>query len=400
MRSPFPTNFSKPNSWPSPFARQMRVLLVALGMAVSALSAVAGWNTEEEDIEGHPTWIYTPTHALPNGKHPLLIVLHGCAQTHTQLKTFGNLANAAEANGVVLAVPFVGLEFFGTPLQQCWDYHEARDNRHHIAELVRLADTLKARTALNVDPRHVYIAGLSSGATMALAVSCKAPDVFAGVGAVAGPSVGSSQCMALSPGAAIPRTNVCDAIRTCRSLAANKASHFATQIANIAYGDMDLDGPKAMFAPSPTDTEHAGQYKLVSTRWSEDNAKVLQEIYGTGALGPEESVQNGLGTLQVAKKGNDSRLSLLVVHDVGHAWPAGTDVPNDTGQSGQWIALRGLNYPAFLVDWLISNNLRARSSQRIRHHRRVYRCLTPAGKYSGSSNGRSVTLGSCFSTGI
>ena len=40
---------------------------------------------------------------------------------------------------------------------------------------------------------------------MALAVGCKAPDVFAGIGAIAGPSVGSSQNNALVEASGIPR---------------------------------------------------------------------------------------------------------------------------------------------------------------------------------------------------
>ena len=86
---------------------------------------------------------------------------------------------------------------------------------------------------------------------------------------------------------------------------------------------------------------------------------MLQNIYGAGSLGPEEPVQNGLGTKQVSKKDNRSRLSLLVAHDVGHAWPAGTGSPNSFSQSGNWIAQSRLNYPEFVVDWLISNNMRA-----------------------------------------
>ena len=81
--------------------------------------------------------------------------------------------------------------------RRCWDYDRANDTKGHIAELVKLANTLKARSALNIDQNHVYIVGLSSGAAMALAVGCKAPDVFAGIGAIAGPSVGSSQSDAL-----------------------------------------------------------------------------------------------------------------------------------------------------------------------------------------------------------
>jgi len=320
---------------------------------------LADWNATPEAIEQHPTWIYTPSTAMPDGKHPLLIVLHGCAQTHTELKRFGNLVPTAEANGTVVAVPFVGDEYFGSPLQMCWDYDRAADEKGHIEELVNLANNLMSRSVLNIDRNHVYIVGLSSGAAMALAVGCKAPDVFAGVGAIAGPSVGSSQNDALNDASGIPSNNFSHAIEKCRSLAGNKAAYFATQITNIAFGDMDKNGLKAKFDFSLFDTSHAGQIRLVSTKWSQENIKVLQDVYGADALGQEEPVQNGLGTQQTARKDNRSRLSLLVVHDVGHAWPAGTDRPNSFSEGGNWIAQSGLNYPEFVMDWLISNNIRA-----------------------------------------
>jgi poly(3-hydroxybutyrate) depolymerase len=332
------------------------ILLVGAATVVFPHSAVAGWNTTPEPIEGHPSWIFTPSTARPDGKHPLLIALHGCDQSHTQLKEFGNLIPAAEANGTVVAVPGVGSKVFGPG---CWDYNLASDSKQHIAEIVRLAGILKARTALNVDPAHVYIVGLSSGAAMALAVGCKAPHVFAGIGAIAGPSAGSSQLIATQPGSSIPATNVSAAISKCRSLAGNNKSHFDTQIANIAFGDMDRDGPKARFPFSLGAKDHPGQFALVSVKWSQDNAEILKSIYSTGSLDPGAPEQNGLGTLQVAQKDNRSRLSLLTIHDVGHAWPAGTNSPNSFNQGGNWIAQSGLNYPGFVVSWLISNNIRA-----------------------------------------
>src|SRR4051795_3858493 len=181
--------------------RWSHVLLIGAATAVSTHSAMAGWNTTPEVIENHPTWIFTPSTALPDGRHPLLIALHGCDQTHTQIKEFGNLVPAAEANGMVVAVPGVGSKVFGPG---CWDYNLARDDKQHIAELVRLAGKLTARTALKINPNHVYVVGLSSGAAMALAVGCRAPNVFAGIGAIAGPSVGSSQSTATNEGFSIP----------------------------------------------------------------------------------------------------------------------------------------------------------------------------------------------------
>jgi poly(3-hydroxybutyrate) depolymerase len=331
-------------------------LAVGLAFVAASGAAVAGWNASPESIEGHPTWIYTPSTAMPNGKHPLLIVLHGCMQSHTELKQSGNLVPTAEANGIVLAVPFVGNRFFGLPQHKCWDYNGARDFSGHMTELVRLTDRLKARASLQIEPSHVYIVGLSSGGAMSLAVGCKAPDVFAGIGAVAGPSAGSDQTKALENR---PAGNVAAALAKCRSLAQGKASHFATQIANIAYGDMDKNGPKQGFPFSQSDTSHAGQYSVVDIHWSDDNVQVLRDLYGTGPLDTAQAVRNGLGTLQVARKDGKPRLSLLVAHDVGHAWPAGSGRPNNFNDGGRWIAQSGLNYPEFVAGWLIGNNRRA-----------------------------------------
>ena len=88
----------------------LRYLLISTLTGAAANSALAEWNATPETIEQHPTWIYTPSTAMPDGKHPLLIVLHGCAQTHTEIKNFGNLVPTAEANGIVVAVPSVGSE--------------------------------------------------------------------------------------------------------------------------------------------------------------------------------------------------------------------------------------------------------------------------------------------------
>src|SRR4051812_33061260 len=88
-------------------SRSRRLLTLAL-TTVAAGPALAGWNMQPEDIAQHATWIYTPSTAMPDGKHPLLVVLHGCDQTHDQIKSFGNLVTTAEANGAVVAIPSVG----------------------------------------------------------------------------------------------------------------------------------------------------------------------------------------------------------------------------------------------------------------------------------------------------
>lgn len=336
-------------------------LPLLLSAALAAPTALAGWNANQESIAGHPTWIYTPDGA--SGKRPLFIALHGCDQTNTQLKDWGNWVSTAESYGAVVALPYVGSKVWpGNSSAKCWDYDGANDGSGHVAELVSLAGTLKDRNALNIDPNQIYVVGLSSGASMALQVACKAPDLIAGVGAIAGPSVGSAQSNALQSKQIlgwIDGNNVSRGIQKCQSMAGSKASHFATQIANISYGDMDRDGSKARYSYSSGATANAGQYLLVSTKWSEDNAAILKSIYGTTSLGTGAAVQGGLGTQKQASKDGNVRLALTEIHNVGHAFPAGSGQANSHTRGGVWMAQSGLNYPDYIAGWMINNNLRA-----------------------------------------
>jgi poly(3-hydroxybutyrate) depolymerase len=352
-------------SFPIHFLRDMAALIVAVAL-LPWVPAQAAWNSAAETIENHPAWIYSPTSTMANGKHALLIVLHGCAQSHDQLKNSGNLEQTAENNAIVVAVPSVGPKVWPVnPAAACWDYDGARDNQGHIADIVRLVAKLKARSGLNIDAAHVYVAGLSSGAALALDLGCTAPDVFAGVAAVAGPSPGSSQADATQPGPIISANNVGHALTTCRALAGNKASAFDTQVANIASGSMDLNGPDQRYRYSFLLTEdhkreHAGQWALVSVRWSQDNVQMLQKLYGTTEVGQFEPVQGDFGSQLLVRKDGKPRISFLLVNQVGHAWPAGTGRPNVPPPAGIWIAQSGLNYADHVASWLIANNLRAK----------------------------------------
>lgn len=338
--------------------------LLAVLVSLAPVPVRAAWNNAAETLDTHPTWIYIPASTMNNGKRGLLIVLHGCSQTHTELKNAGNLESTAENNALVVAVPSVGPRVWaGFQPAKCWDYDGARDRQGHIADIVKIAARLKARGALAIDADHVYVAGLSSGAALALDAACRAPDMFAGVAAVAGPSPGSDQNDARAGRESISSQNVDRAVQACRSLAGDSAPGFDTQIANIAYGSMDFDGPDARYRHdfmSPQDREaHAGQLALISTRWSEDNVIAFQRLYGADAPGAAEPVQGDFGKQRIARKGGKPRVSSVVVNNVGHAWPAGSGRPNVPSQGGLWIAQSGLNYADYAAGWLIANNLRA-----------------------------------------
>lgn len=358
------------------------------GTAPQAAAAMpplpGGWSRQDQGVfRSHPTWAFVPPGAMPGGQRALLIVLHGCNQTFNQLKQFGNLEQAATKRSILLAIPDVGTKYYGSDAQRCWDYDMAQDKRQHMNGLVAIAEALAAENSGNkINRNHVYIVGLSSGGAMAMTVACKRPDLFAGVGSVAGPSVGSMQGLAINGpiklpqfGSSLPLSgwndNLNNMITTCRALAdkTGTSGHFDTQIANIAVGDMEKDGPNAQYSfQSPVDQadcDHAGQIALVSQKWNPDNVEALRRIYGADELGGEEPVQGGRATKQAASKNGKERIALVTIKEVGHAWPAGRgdarcipDNAPDRQSAGPWIAQRGLDYPEFITSWLMTNNVR------------------------------------------
>ena len=356
--------------------------------AATAEAIPAGWTRDETTFPNHPTWTFKPSTAMPNGRHALMVVLHGCNQTSDQLKQFGNLETAATKRGILLAIPDVGSQYYGNKIQRCWHYDQAQDAKHHIADIIGMVETLADNNSgNNVDRNHIYIVGLSAGGAMALDVACKRPDLFAGVGAVAGPSVGSMQGMALIGPPDIPpiklppglqpipilQGNVENAADTCKTLAAStgNAARLDTQIASIAVGEMDKGNPSHHDRfPFQTSVDqaacsHAGQLALIPYQWDVDDLESFRRIYGTDAMGDDVAVQGGLATMRVATKHGQPRLSFVTIRNVGHAWPAGTgaapcipkDDPHEQG-AGAWIAQHGLDYPEFITGWLMTNNAR------------------------------------------
>ena len=73
---------------------------------------------------------------LLDGKRALVINLHGCAQSATELKQFGNWDPTAKAYGLFVAIPDVGTA--NSYSLGCWDYRDAADLHHNASDLVDL----------------------------------------------------------------------------------------------------------------------------------------------------------------------------------------------------------------------------------------------------------------------
>ncbi|XOV80343.1 MAG: alpha/beta hydrolase family esterase [Aestuariibacter sp.] len=302
--------------------------LQALLLVVCSISVQAGSWQNNQSVGGfNRVHIYTPDTVSSVGDgRALLVVLHGCTQS-IDVYLNANLEDAAEAYGMVIAVP----DAMNKAGYSCWSYWQGTKSRSSgdYQNLIALANSLSGNTAYNIDADQVYIAGLSSGAAFANTTACLAPDVFAGMGVSAGPSIGTSSSGAIG---SCEQANV---TARCNSYAGSYSSHFATQIASIAHGDADT---------------------TVDTCYNRQNAEGMAGVYGVQEQ-PGSNIVNIAGRTAEEYLWDDNRVSMLWLTGVDHSWSGGQ------GASGSYISGAGINYAMYLGDYFAANNQRVDRNQ-------------------------------------
>ncbi len=294
-----------------------------LWLGLMAQSTYAGSWQNNQSVGGfNNVHIYTPdgVSSVGNGR-ALLVVLHGCTQSIDAYLT-ANLEDAADAYGMVVAVP----DAMNKAGFSCWSYWQGTKSRNSgdYQNLISLANTLSADTAYNIDSDQVYIAGLSSGAAFANTTACIAPDVFAGVGVSAGPSIGTSSSGAIG---SCEHANVA---QRCQQYAGSYSGELNTQVASIAHGDADT---------------------TVDQCYNRQNAEGMAAVYGVNELPGSTVIGSGSRTAE-EYLWEDGRVSMIWLNGIDHAWSGGQ------GASGSYINGNGINYAMYLGQYFLENNAR------------------------------------------
>lgn len=300
------------------------------------MNANAGTWRPEATIGGKlRTHVYVPNTApIVNGMRALMVSMHGCGQTHHDFKQGANWQTTADAYGMVVALPKSSDEgTYGG--MGCWNFHvgmSASRSRSDAKYLIDLVDDLLSDPSLNIDPRQVYITGLSSGAGMTNQMACLAPDIFAGAGVNAGPAPGSGGTDLSRPGISIPQGK-----DNCETLAGPFITDLYTQVYNNVHGTNDY---------------------LVGTEHAERNTQIFIDVYeGDGQTqmsGCGSSTLSGGGDVTTYCDSTGPRISKVMVNGMGHAWPAGPGTPG----GGSYIDHTHINYPAYITDFFFTNNRR------------------------------------------
>ncbi|MCL8025906.1 extracellular catalytic domain type 1 short-chain-length polyhydroxyalkanoate depolymerase [Nocardioides bruguierae] len=301
-----------------------------VGPARQPAAAAGSWT--QETVAGLGVRLYTPTTAPAlDGRRALMVTLHGCVQTNADLATGGNWQATADAYGMVVAAPAAP---DGGVLLGCWDYYDTQHSRsapaRHDDDLLALVDALLARPDLDIDPDQVYLSGLSSGGGETMVMGCLAPDVFAGIGIDAGPTVGTT-----SGQISYVATTQAQATSTCTGFAGSHTDAFDTQLTSVVHGSDDT---------------------TVAPGYNRLNAEVMAGIYGaTDASALDTSTLTGANPAGSGTVWSDEagpRVSLFTNTGVAHAWPAGA------GPGASYVDPDSVDYPAYVTGFFFGNNRR------------------------------------------
>jgi poly(hydroxyalkanoate) depolymerase family esterase len=140
--------------------------------------------------------VAVPEDLDPDEPLPVVMVLHGCLQDQGDMIDDTRFAELVDRERLIVVLPFV-TSF--DPLEQrspsCWgfwfDQHQ-HEGRGEPGDLRRILAEIEAEFA--VDPERRYVAGLSSGAAMAVVMAVVYSEDFAAAGAVAGLPYDETAC--------------------------------------------------------------------------------------------------------------------------------------------------------------------------------------------------------------
>ena len=299
------------------------VSLLAGGLFLTLLASTsnaASW--EQKNFTGglRTVHVYVPDTKSPIGDgRSLFVVLRGCLQPASAFKT-ANLDKVADEYGMVIAAA----EPNTSAGADCWGYWSGMRSRTSgdYKNVISTTEAMIADASYDIDPKQVYIGGLSSGGAFAMTVGCLAPDIYAGMALDAAPSAGTGM------GGAFSHEGTPESIkRNCESYAGSYKSEFATQITTTAYGTTDGTVPRT--------------YGL-------QNAKAMALIYGVN----QESGTNEIHDNVIESTWEDGRVSMVEFGGVGHAWPGGQ------GASGSYINGTSANYGEYMAEFFVTNNQR------------------------------------------
>jgi poly(hydroxyalkanoate) depolymerase family esterase len=188
--------------------------LVLLGLILGAVPAAAATGdppdpgstqrcTYGSGSSAHPYIVYVPASYDAARPAPLVVMTHGC-QTTAEQQMRANLYNqVAEREGIVMLYPDVDAMEAAQPgpTARCWQFPDPQSWHRDSGDAAAIAGMTRAVIGRwRIDPKRVYMVGMSAGSFMTSIMAAAYPDLYAAVAINAGGAYADAECLFVGPG--------------------------------------------------------------------------------------------------------------------------------------------------------------------------------------------------------
>jgi poly(hydroxyalkanoate) depolymerase family esterase len=308
-------------------ARLLAALLGALVVAGLAASCVPG-----TDASGSPPGpgrylhgrygsyayaLYVPPRYRRGGRVPLVVVVHGCSTTADQQARVSNYDPLAARHDFLVLYPDNGLVDVNN---RCWKGSMTPQTEGRgMGDAAAIAGMTRAvMAAWSVDPRRVYVIGMSSGAFEVSIIGAAYPDLFAAIG--------------IHSGAAYMRgPNGC----------IGAAYQYGPSTGDLAAAAYAAEGPRARIVPVVVlhgDADGTVPYECgrqALTQWLQTDDDVLTAAHAAQIPARPAATWNGRVpsghsyTVQAYREpGGCTVAQFWTIHGMGHFWSGGPHDPS------------------------------------------------------------------------